>query len=103
MFKVWSTGLGTLPPLPKMFGSDPPEVVGAITTGLGAGTSAAGSLIFASGSELRTTMGAAAGLAVATDSMSGDEVSAEGLGDLLGGDVLLPEVLLSDDLWSKFA
>jgi len=102
MFKVWSTGLGTLPPLPKMFGSDPPEVVGSITTGLGAGTSAAGSLIFASGSELRTTRGAAAGLGVATDSMSGDEVSAGGLGDLLA-DVLLPEVLLSDDLWSKFA
>src|SRR5258708_16971075 len=102
MFKVWSTGLSTLPPLPRMFGSDPPEVVGAITTGLGASTSAAGLLIFAPDSELRTTIGAAAGLAVAADSMSGDDVRAEGLGDLLA-DVLLPEALLSDDLFSKFA
>src|SRR4030081_3403573 len=103
MFRVWSTGLGTLPPLPRMFGSDPPEVVGAITTGLGASTSAAGSLIFAPDSGLRTTIGAAAaGLAVAADSMSRNAVRAEGLGDLLA-DVLLPEVLLSDDWLSKFA
>ena len=102
MFKVWSTGLGTLPPLPRMFGSDPPDVVGAISTGLGAGTSGAGFLSVASDAELRTTIGAAAGLAVAADSMSGDDVRAEGLGDLLA-DVLLPELLLSDDLLSKFA
>ena len=94
MFKVWSTGLGTLPPLPRMFGSDPPEVVGAISTGLGAGTSGTGLLSFAPDAELRTTIGAAAGLAVAADSMWGDDVRAEGLGDLLT-DVLLPEVLLS--------
>src|SRR5258707_7395790 len=102
MFKVWSTGLGTLPPSPRMFGSDPPEVVGAISTGLGAGTSAAGLLSFAADAELRTTIGAAAGLAVAADSMSGDDVRAEDLGDLLA-DVLLPEVLLSDDFLSKLA
>src|SRR6202035_5744520 len=102
MFKVWSTGLGTLPPLPRMFGSDPPEVVGAISTGPGAGTSAAGLLSFAPDAELCTTIGAAAGLAVVADSMSGDDVRAEGLGDLLA-DVLLPEVLLSDDFSSKFA
>src|SRR6266446_5730538 len=101
MFKVWSTGLGTLPPLPRMFGSDPSEVVDAISTGLGAGTSAAGWLSFAPDAELRTTIGAAAGLAVAADSMSGDDFSAEDLGDLLA-DVLLSEVLLSD-LLSKFA
>src|SRR5882762_8949309 len=102
MFKVWSTGLDTLSPLPRMFGSDPPEVVGAISTGPGAGTSAAGLLSFALDVGLRTTIGAAAGLTVAADSMSGDEVRAEDLGDLLA-DVLLPEVLLSDDLLSKFA
>src|SRR6202049_1272813 len=102
MFKVWSTGWGALPPLPRMFGSDPPEVVGAISTALGAGTSAASFLSFAPDAELRTTIGAAAGLAVAADSMSGDDVRAEGLGDLLA-DVLLPEVLLPDDLLSKFA
>src|SRR5260370_12744915 len=102
MFKVWSTGLGTWAAVPRMFGSDQHEVVAAITTGLGAGTSAAGSLIFAAGCELGSTIGAAAGLAVAPDSMSGDDVSAGGLGDLLA-DVLLPEVLLSDALWSKFA
>ncbi len=103
MFKVWSTGLGPLPPLPRMFGSDPPEVVGAISTGLGAGTSAAGLLSFAPDAELCTRIGAAAaGFAVAADSMSGDDVRAEDLGDLLA-DVLLPEVLLWDDLLSKFA
>src|ERR1700674_5625477 len=102
MFKVWSTGLGALPPLPSMFGSDPPEVVGTISTGPGAGTSAAGLLSFAADAELRTTIGAAAGLAVAADSMSGDDARAEGLGALLA-DVLLLEVLLSDDLLSKLA
>ena len=34
--------------------------------------------------------------------MSGDDVRAEDLGDLLA-DVLLPEDLLSEDLLSKFA
>jgi hypothetical protein len=66
------------------------------------GTSAAGLLSFAPDAELRTTIGAAAGLAVAADSMSGDDVRAEDLRDLLAG-VLLPEVLLWDDLLSKFA
>ena len=103
MFKVWSTGLGTLPPLPRMLGSDPPEVVvGEISTGPGAGTSATGLLSFAPDAELRTTIGASAGLAVAADSMSGDDVRAEDSGDLLA-DVLLPEDLLSEDLLSKFA
>ena len=83
MFKVWSTGLGTLPPSPRMFGSDPPEVVGDISTGPGAGTSAAGLLSFAPDAELRTTIGAAAGSAVAADSMSGGDVRGEDLGDLL--------------------
>src|ERR1700738_979045 len=102
MFKVWSTGLGALPPLPRMFGSDAPEVVGAISTGPGAGTSAAGLLSFAPDAELRTTIGAIAGLAVAADSMSGDDVRAEDLGDLLA-DALLLEVLPLDDLLSKVA
>jgi len=101
MFKVWSTGWCTLPPLPRMFGSDSPEVVDAISTGLGAGTSAAGWLSSLRMRNCATTIGAAAGLAVAADSMSGDDFSAEDLGDLLA-DVLLPEVLLSD-LLSKFA
>src|SRR4030088_405396 len=92
MFKVWSTGLGALAELPRMFGSDPPELLGAISTALGAGTSAAGLLSFTADAELRTTMGAGADFAAATDSISGEDAGAKDFGDLVA-DVLLPEVL----------
>src|SRR6267143_143762 len=81
MFKVWSTGLGALPVLPRMFGRDPPELLGAISTGLGAGTSAAAGLLsFTPDAELLTMIGAAAGFAAAADSIAGANVRGEDLG-----------------------
>jgi len=78
--------------------------VGAISTALGAGTSAAGLLSFTADAEFRT-QSAAAGFARAADSITGEDVRTR-LGRL-ARDVLLPEilspmVLLSEDFLSKF-